>query len=97
MKTPVYRQDRTHLSLFPQTNHHPVKTSDSGLCNSTIGYNNSTHQLYLLATMHAPKSNSVALAMPTSTVDTEHWWRHKNLRTLNLLLIFPLLSIFTQG
>ncbi|KFZ19742.1 hypothetical protein V501_00512, partial [Pseudogymnoascus sp. VKM F-4519 (FW-2642)] len=47
--------------------------------------------------MHAPKSSSVALAMPASSLDTEHWWRHKNLRTLNLLLVFPLLSIFTQG
>ncbi|KFY09917.1 hypothetical protein V491_07900 [Pseudogymnoascus sp. VKM F-3775] len=47
--------------------------------------------------MHTPKSSPVALAMPASSLDTEHWWRHKNLRTLNFLLVFPLLSIFTQG
>ncbi|TLD10907.1 hypothetical protein PgNI_06553 [Pyricularia grisea] len=32
-----------------------------------------------------------------STVDLKHWWRHKNLRALNLWLIIPLLSIFSQG
>ncbi|KAH8590035.1 general substrate transporter [Bisporella sp. PMI_857] len=35
--------------------------------------------------------------MPESSLDTVHWWRHKNLRRLNLLLVIPLLSIFTQG
>ncbi|KAG9252386.1 general substrate transporter [Emericellopsis atlantica] len=35
--------------------------------------------------------------MPESSVDTAKWWKSRNLRTLNLLLIFPLLSIFTQG
>ncbi|CCF36499.1 lactose permease [Colletotrichum higginsianum] len=36
-------------------------------------------------------------AIPDSTVDTKYWWRSKNLRALNLLLVFPMLSIFTQG
>ncbi|KAK1623788.1 hypothetical protein BDP81DRAFT_384039 [Colletotrichum phormii] len=36
-------------------------------------------------------------AMPEGTVDPRKWWRSKNLRTLNLLLAFPMLSIFTQG
>lgn len=35
--------------------------------------------------------------MPESSVDVVHWWRHKNLRSLNLLMMFPLMSIFTQG
>lgn len=35
--------------------------------------------------------------MPESSVDVVHWWRHKNLRSLNLLMVFPLLSLFTQG
>ncbi|KAH7147127.1 lactose permease [Dactylonectria estremocensis] len=35
--------------------------------------------------------------MPQSSIDTKHWWRYKNLRNLNLLMIFPLLSIFTLG
>ncbi|KLU85835.1 hypothetical protein MAPG_04855 [Magnaporthiopsis poae ATCC 64411] len=32
-----------------------------------------------------------------STLDLKHWWRHKNLRALNLWLIIPLISIFSQG
>lgn len=32
-----------------------------------------------------------------SKIDLKHWWRHKNLRALNLWLIIPLLSIFSQG
>ncbi|KAH6695974.1 general substrate transporter [Leptodontidium sp. MPI-SDFR-AT-0119] len=35
--------------------------------------------------------------MPTGGMDTSKWWRYKDLRKLNLLLIFPLLSIFSQG
>ncbi|KAH8701536.1 general substrate transporter [Talaromyces proteolyticus] len=35
--------------------------------------------------------------MPISLLDTKHWWRHQNLRTLNLLMLIPLLSIFSQG
>lgn len=34
---------------------------------------------------------------PKSTLDTKHWWRHSNLRALNLWLLIPLLSIFSQG
>lgn len=34
---------------------------------------------------------------PKSSLDTAHWWRHKNLRALNLWLLIPLLSIFSQG
>lgn len=41
--------------------------------------------------------HAVAQAMPASSLDTKHWWRHKNLRSLNLLLLIPLLSIFTLG
>jgi hypothetical protein len=40
---------------------------------------------------------AAAAVMPESSVDTDHWWRYKNLRNLNLLLIFPLLSMFTLG
>ncbi|EXF86008.1 lactose permease [Colletotrichum fioriniae PJ7] len=36
-------------------------------------------------------------SMPDGAVDPKKWWRSKNLRTLNLLLAFPMLSIFTQG
>lgn len=39
----------------------------------------------------------VVSTMPESSVDTNKWWRSRNLRTLNLLLIIPMLSIFTQG
>ncbi|KAI9162695.1 putative Lactose permease [Paramyrothecium foliicola] len=28
---------------------------------------------------------------------TKHWWRHRNLRSLNLWMLIPLLSIFAQG
>ncbi|KAF7713089.1 MFS-type Sugar/inositol transporter [Penicillium ucsense] len=35
--------------------------------------------------------------MPESRLDIDHWWRHPNLRTLNFLLLIPLLSIFSQG
>jgi len=38
-----------------------------------------------------------SMAMPEGTVDHTKWWKYKNLRTLNLLLFFPLLSIFTLG
>ncbi|KAM0297031.1 hypothetical protein ACHAPM_009900 [Fusarium culmorum] len=34
---------------------------------------------------------------PHSSVDTSCWWRYPNLRALNLLMIIPLLSIFSQG
>ncbi|PVH74595.1 general substrate transporter [Cadophora sp. DSE1049] len=37
------------------------------------------------------------MAMPQGTIDHTKWWKYKNLRTLNLLLFFPLLSIFTLG
>ena len=40
---------------------------------------------------------SVSRAMPGTKLDTKHWWRHPNLRRLNLLMIIPLLSIFTLG
>jgi hypothetical protein len=43
------------------------------------------------------KATTMAIPMPESSVDVNKWWRFKNLRTLNLLLVFPLLSIFTQG
>jgi hypothetical protein len=36
-------------------------------------------------------------AMPDGKVDYTKWWKHRNLRALNLLLIFPLCSIFTLG
>ncbi|KAM0325855.1 hypothetical protein ACHAQA_007158 [Verticillium albo-atrum] len=47
--------------------------------------------------MVSPGEDAVILAMPESSVDTAKWWRVRNLRILNLLLIFPMLSIFTQG
>ncbi|KAH6689034.1 general substrate transporter [Plectosphaerella plurivora] len=34
---------------------------------------------------------------PQSTINTKRWWKHKNLRALNLWLLIPLLSIFSQG
>lgn len=36
-------------------------------------------------------------SMPDGAVDPKKWWRSTNLCTLNLLLAFPMLSIFTQG
>ncbi|KAH7008938.1 lactose permease [Ilyonectria destructans] len=47
--------------------------------------------------MKPAKSVAVYDGLPQSSIDTKHWWRHKNLRNLNLLMIFPLLSIFTLG
>ncbi|PSN65783.1 general substrate transporter [Corynespora cassiicola Philippines] len=35
--------------------------------------------------------------MPEGTIDPSKWLQHKNLRTMNFLLFFPLLSIFTLG
>jgi hypothetical protein len=36
-------------------------------------------------------------SMPQGHVDTARWWRYKNLRALNLWILVPLLSIFSQG
>lgn len=41
--------------------------------------------------------SQVRTVMPESSVDTNRWWHSPNLRQLNLLLIIPMLSIFTQG
>ncbi|KAH6871485.1 general substrate transporter [Thelonectria olida] len=35
--------------------------------------------------------------LQSSPVDTAHWWKYRNLRALNVLMIVPLLSIFSQG
>jgi hypothetical protein len=40
---------------------------------------------------------ATAGAMPEGTIDPKQWWHHPNLRTMNLLMFFPLLSIFTLG
>ncbi|KAJ0422802.1 general substrate transporter [Aspergillus carlsbadensis] len=40
---------------------------------------------------------AVAGVMPEGTIDPKQWWYHPNLRTMNLLMFFPLLSIFTLG
>jgi hypothetical protein len=40
---------------------------------------------------------AAAMSIPQGTIDSNKWWKHKNLRTLNFLLFFPLLSIFTLG
>ena len=37
------------------------------------------------------------ITIPQANVDTNRWWKYRNLRTLNLLLLIPLLSIFAQG
>ncbi|KAJ5400504.1 hypothetical protein N7465_010993 [Penicillium sp. CMV-2018d] len=42
-------------------------------------------------------SNTQDTSFPSSSVDTVHWWKCRNLRTLNLLMVVPLLSIFSQG
>ncbi|KAL3442862.1 general substrate transporter [Aspergillus insuetus] len=47
--------------------------------------------------MSTRNSLSAAIPIPESSVDVKHWWRHKNLLTLNMLMVFPLLSLFTQG
>ncbi|KAL2836295.1 general substrate transporter [Aspergillus pseudoustus] len=36
-------------------------------------------------------------APPETLLDLSHWWPLKNLRTLNIMLLIPLLSIFSQG
>lgn len=35
--------------------------------------------------------------LPQGRVDVTRWWKQKNLRSLNLWLLIPLLSIFAQG
>ena len=35
--------------------------------------------------------------LPETPLDLHRWWQLKNLRTLNMLLLIPLLSIFAQG
>jgi hypothetical protein len=47
--------------------------------------------------MGSPQEQPVVDVMPASSVDTAKWWKVRNLRVLNLLLIIPMLSIFTQG
>ncbi|RSL48982.1 hypothetical protein CEP54_012657 [Fusarium duplospermum] len=48
--------------------------------------------------MHTSKAIDAAVrVIPDSSVNVNHWWRHKNLRKLNLLLIIPLMSFFTIG
>jgi hypothetical protein len=37
------------------------------------------------------------VGMPDGAVDHTKWWRYRNLRTMNLLMVFPILSIFTLG
>ena len=48
-------------------------------------------------TLSRPQGTHIGAVMPESPLDTEHWWRHRNLRNLNLLMLIPLLSIFSQG
>jgi len=35
--------------------------------------------------------------LPEPRIDVSKWWRYKNLRSLNLWMLIPLLSIFAQG
>jgi len=35
--------------------------------------------------------------LPEPRIDVTKWWRYKNLRSLNLWMLIPLLSIFAQG
>lgn len=42
-------------------------------------------------------ASPIAPSMPAGSIDITKWWRYKELRTLNLLLLIPLLSIFSQG
>lgn len=48
-------------------------------------------------TAHQEVAVSTHDGMPQTCLDTAHWWRYKNLRSLNLWLLVPLLSIFSQG
>ncbi|RSL86003.1 hypothetical protein CEP52_015956 [Fusarium oligoseptatum] len=46
--------------------------------------------------MHISEAIDAAVrVIPDSSVDVSRWWRHMNLRKLNLLLIIPLMSLFT--
>jgi hypothetical protein len=40
---------------------------------------------------------ATARVIPKGAIDPKQWWHHPNLRTMNLLMFFPLLSIFTLG
>ncbi|CAI6342573.1 unnamed protein product [Periconia digitata] len=51
-----------------------------------------THGAVVSATVVEPLPEA-----PQSLLDTKRWWRHPNLRALNLWLLIPLLSIFSQG
>lgn len=48
-------------------------------------------------TAHREVADSSCDDIPQGRVDTAHWWRHKNLRALNLWIFVPLLTIFSQG
>lgn len=51
-----------------------------------------------LTTMSEPQpSKDLGGPSTQSSIDTKRWWRYPNLRALNLLMIIPLLSIFSQG
>ena len=45
----------------------------------------------------APAPAPETLYMPSGSIDISKWWRYKNLRTLNFLLLIPLLSLFATG
>ncbi|KAH7161781.1 general substrate transporter [Dactylonectria macrodidyma] len=45
----------------------------------------------------AKPADGVLPSMPESQLDLRRWWRHPNLRALNLWMLIPLLSIFSQG
>lgn len=47
--------------------------------------------------MEPHATNIQAPYMPEGGVDVGKWWKYKNLRTLNFLLLLPLISIFSQG
>jgi len=49
------------------------------------------------ANVSAAIRESSAAAIPEGTIDHKQWLKHKNLRRLNFLLVFPLISIFTLG
>lgn len=52
--------------------------------------------IHLVCAMASPEVTTT-MALPPSPVDTKRWWKSPNLRTLNFLMMIPLLSIFSQG
>ncbi|KAI8716243.1 Glycoside hydrolase family 17 [Fusarium sp. LHS14.1] len=84
------------LQLLPSQKSHHFFTVTSKTVYNFVGSTCLPHTTTTITNM-SPPVLEVRTFMPESSVDISKWWKSRNLRTLNLLLIVPMLSIFTQG